>query len=95
MIERQREPDLHARERVKRYKQLGIDVLNPNPDGSDYHLMNAVDDDIELAASFPEPAFHYHPKAMIFLRDKPDDAYEPLYTREQMLETIRNHTAKK
>jgi hypothetical protein len=27
------------------YKKLGIDPANPNPDGSDYHLMNAVDDE--------------------------------------------------
>lgn len=32
--------------RLRRYKELGIDPTNPNPDGSDYHLMNAVDDEI-------------------------------------------------
>ena len=26
------------------YRNLGIDVNDPNPDGSDYHLMDAVDD---------------------------------------------------
>jgi hypothetical protein len=27
----------------ERYRQLGIDPANPNPDGSDFHLMNIVD----------------------------------------------------
>jgi hypothetical protein len=27
-----------------RYRECGIDVDKPDPDGSDYHLMNAIDD---------------------------------------------------
>jgi hypothetical protein len=30
----------------RRYQKLGIDPRNPNPDGSDYHLMNVIDDEV-------------------------------------------------
>lgn len=30
----------------QRYRQLGIDLHNPNPDGSDYHLMNIIDGEV-------------------------------------------------
>jgi hypothetical protein len=30
----------------RRYREVGIDPLNPNPDGSDYHLMNTIDEEI-------------------------------------------------
>jgi hypothetical protein len=29
--------------RLDAYACLGIDPMNPNPDGSDFHLMNAID----------------------------------------------------
>lgn len=41
-------------ERMRRYQELGIDPLNPNPDGSDHHLMDAVD--AELAKPHVWPA---------------------------------------
>lgn len=31
-------------ERLRYYKSLGVDPESPNPDGSDYHIMNAVDE---------------------------------------------------
>jgi hypothetical protein len=31
----------------RRYALLGIDWRDPNPDGSDYHLMNAIDAEVE------------------------------------------------
>jgi hypothetical protein len=30
----------------RRYRLLGIDPLEPNPDGSDYHLMNIIDEKV-------------------------------------------------
>jgi hypothetical protein len=30
----------------RRYRKLGIDVNNPNPDSSDYRLMNVIDDEV-------------------------------------------------
>lgn len=32
------------------YKRVGIDVNNVNPDGGDYHVMNAIDDRLEKSA---------------------------------------------
>jgi hypothetical protein len=29
-----------------RYRKLGINVNHPERDGSDYHLMNAIDDEV-------------------------------------------------
>jgi hypothetical protein len=31
---------------LRRYREAGIDIFNPDPDGSDHHLMNAIDDDV-------------------------------------------------
>jgi len=31
---------------IKEYKKYGIDWNNTNPDGSDYHIMNLVDEEI-------------------------------------------------
>lgn len=31
------------------YRKFGIDVHNPNPDGSDYRIMNALDDEVHRA----------------------------------------------
>jgi hypothetical protein len=28
----------------RRYRELGINPLNPDPDGSDHHLMDAIDE---------------------------------------------------
>lgn len=44
-------PHYHRSEeyRQARYKKVGIDPLNPNPDGSDFHLMNAIDAEIDGA----------------------------------------------
>jgi hypothetical protein len=30
----------------ERYREAGIDPDNLNPDGSDFHLMNAIDDEV-------------------------------------------------
>jgi 8-oxo-dGTP pyrophosphatase MutT (NUDIX family) len=35
------------------YQQLGIDPQNPNPDGSDHHLMDAIDDAFDAHYSGP------------------------------------------
>jgi hypothetical protein len=34
--------------RLAAYALLGIDPLKPNPDGADFHLMNAIDEELEL-----------------------------------------------
>lgn len=39
--------------RPRMYKEVGADPLDPNPDGSDFHLMNAIDD--VIAGRIPEP----------------------------------------
>jgi hypothetical protein len=41
--------DITPQHRTAAYARLGIDPLNPNPDGSDYHLMNVVDDELETS----------------------------------------------
>ena len=30
----------------RRYRECGIDVCHPDPDGSDYHLMNLIDEEV-------------------------------------------------
>lgn len=42
-------PELDA-EKQRRYRSLGIDVNNPDPDGSDYRLMNLIDHEVEAEA---------------------------------------------
>lgn len=41
-------------ERLRRYRAVGIDPLNPNPDGSDHHIMDAIDDEMALPYVWPE-----------------------------------------
>jgi hypothetical protein len=43
----------YAAECRRRYKELGIDERNPNPDGSDYRLMNVIDE--EVAKEWKKP----------------------------------------
>jgi len=33
--------------RIAEYRKVGIDPDNPNPDGSDFHLMNVIDDKLD------------------------------------------------
>lgn len=44
-------PHYHKSEeyRLARYTKAGIDPLNQNPDGSDFHLMNTIDAEIDGA----------------------------------------------
>ena len=37
-----------------KYNSLGIDPANPNPDGSDYHLMNYIESEWDLALKYQE-----------------------------------------
>jgi hypothetical protein len=30
----------------RRYREAGIDPMHLNPDGSDYHIMKAIDDEV-------------------------------------------------
>lgn len=42
------------RERQRRYQELGIDPLHPNPDGSDNHMMDAIDEELRRPFMWPE-----------------------------------------